>query len=144
MPRIKLTEKETYRFKHEHIVKISNLNQAGHVGNAQMADLIHDGRITLLKSLGLNELNLGDGKTGIIMGDLVINFKSEIFYDDKILIESDIAEIEENSIRFCHRISKNGKTAAVAETGFVAFDYSQRKIAKITEIFLQKLSQYNS
>ena len=142
MPRVKLVELEKYRFRHEHIVRISNLNQAGHVGNAQMADLVHDGRITLLKTLGLNELNIGDGKTGLIMGDLVINFKSEIFYDDRILIESDISEIEGKGLRFFHRISKNGKTAALAETGFATFNYAERKICDVPGIFIEKVNNF--
>lgn len=142
MPRVKLNELEHYRFRHEHIVKISNLNMAGHVGNAQMAELVHDGRITLLKTLGMNEMNIGDGKTGLIMGDLVINFKSELFYDDRVLIESEISEIEGKGLRFFHRISKEGKTAALAETGFAAFNYAERKICEIPDVFIEKLESY--
>ena len=109
MPRIKLNELERYRFRHEQVITIAYINPAGHVGNSQMADLVHDGRIHLLRTLGLSELNIGDGKTGLIMGDLVINFKAELFLGEKILIESDIAEIEGKSLRFFHRISKEGK-----------------------------------
>lgn len=142
MARIKLIELEQYRFKHELRISISHLNFARHVGNSQMADLLHDGRFQMLNSMGINEENLGDGKTGIIMGDLVINFKAELFIDDIILIESDAGEIAEKGLRFFHRISKNGVTAALAETGFAAFNYIDRKIDKVPEIFIQKLNEY--
>lgn len=142
MARIKLTELEHYKFRHEMRISISHLNLAGHVGNSQMADLVHDGRFQMLKSMGINEMNLGDGRTGIIMGDLVINFKAELFIDDIILIESDVGEIAEKGLRFFHRISKNGITAALAETGFAAFDYKERRVAQVPELFIHKLDEY--
>ena len=142
MGRIKLAERDNYRFKHELRISISHLNFGGHVGNSQMADLVHDGRFQMLKSMGISEGNLGDGRTGIIMGDLVLNFRAELFIDDAILIESDAGEITEKGIRFFHRISKNGVTAAVAETGFAAFDYIDRRVSLVPEIFIQKLSEF--
>lgn len=139
MPRIKLTELDRYRFKHEQVVTIANINQAGHVGNSQMADLVHDGRIMFLKSLGLNEMNVGDGRTGLIMGDLVINFKMELFYRDNIIIETDVSEIEGKGLRFFYRVSKDGKTAALAETGFATFSYAERKICEVPAVFIEKV-----
>lgn len=142
MPRVKLTELENYRFKTEQMITIAYLNPAGHVGNSQMADLVHDGRIHLLRTLGLSELNLGDGKTGLIMGDLVINFKTEIFLGEKVLIEADISEMENKGFRFFYRISKEGKTAALAETGYVTFSYAERKVCEVPSVFIEKLDSY--
>ncbi len=141
MARIKLIPLERYRFTHEQKVYISNINPAGHVGSSQMIDLIHDGRIAMLKSLGANELNLGDGKTGTILSDLVVTFKSELFLHDVITIESDISEIEEKGIRICYKIIKDGKTAVLAETGHVCFSYMDKSICKVPEIFINKLSE---
>jgi len=142
MPRVKLNELDKYRFKTEQMITIAYLNPAGHVGNSQMADLVHDGRIALLKELGLNELNIGDGKTGMIMGDLVINFKTEIFLGEKVVIEADISELESRGFRFFYRISKDGKTAALAETGYVTFSYEDRKVCEVPEVFIEKLNSY--
>ncbi|HOP64702.1 MAG TPA: thioesterase family protein [Spirochaetota bacterium] len=142
MPRVKLNELENYRFKTEQVITIAYLNPAGHVGNSQMADLVHDGRIALLKELGLNELNIGDGKTGMIMGDLVINFKTEIFLGEKVVIEADISEMENKGFRFFYRISKEGKTAALAETGYVTFSYEDRKVCEVPGVFIEKLNSY--
>lgn len=142
MARIKLSELDHYRFRHKLQISISHLNFGGHVGNSQMADLVHDGRFQMLKNMGINEGNLGDGRTGIIMGDLVINFKAELFIDDIILIESDAGDITEKGLRFFHRISKNGETAAIAETGFAAFDYIERRVGMVPEIFIKKVNEY--
>ena len=138
--RIKLAPLEKYRFSHEQKIYFSNINQAMHVGASQMADIIHDGRYRLLKSLGANELNLGDGKTGAVLGDLVINFKTEIFLDEIVTVEADIGEIEEKGFRIFYRISKNGKTAALAETGHICFNYSNKSICDVPEVLIEKLA----
>jgi acyl-CoA thioesterase FadM len=139
--RIKLTPLERYRFTHEQKVYISNINPAGHVGSSQMIDLLHDGRIAMLQSLEASELNLGDGKTGTILSDLAVNFKAELFLHDVITIESDIADIEEKGIRIYYRILKNGKIAALAETGHVCFSYFDKSICNVPDIFIKRLSE---
>lgn len=141
MARIKLVELDRYRFSHEQKIYIANLNAAGHVGAPQMIELIHDGRYQMLKNLVANELNLGDGKTGTILSDLAVNYKAELFLDDVVVIESDIADIQEKGFRFFHRIKKNGKTAVIAETGHVCFNYLDKSIGKVPEIFLSKLNE---
>lgn len=141
MGRVKLTPLEKYRFSHEQRIYISNINPAGHVGSSQMVDLIHDGRLQMLKRLAANEMNLGDGRTGLILSDLVVNYKAELFLDDVIITESDISEIEEKSFRIFYRILKNGKTAVLAETGHVCFSYSDRSTCSVPEIFISKLKE---
>jgi acyl-CoA thioesterase FadM len=143
MAGIKLKELGRYRFRHEQTVTIANINPGGHVGNSQMADLVHDGRIMLLKSMGLSEINIGDGRTGLIMTDLIINFKMELFYGDKIVIESDISDIQQKGLRFFHRILKNDKIAALAETGHVTFSYTDRKICEVPVDFIKKINSLN-
>ena len=137
--RIKLNPLKNYRFSHEQRIFFSNINQAMHVGASQMADIIHDGRYQMLKSLGGDELNLGDGKTGAILSDLVINFKAEIFLDEIITIETDIGEIEEKGFRIFYKISKNDKIAALAETGHVCFNFTEKTKGTVPEVFLKKL-----
>jgi acyl-CoA thioesterase FadM len=137
--RIKLEPLKNYRFSHEQKIYISNINQAMHVGSSQMVDIIHDGRYQMLKSLEANELNLGDGKTGAILSDLVVNYKAEIFLDEIVTVETDIGEIEEKGFRIFYRISKNGKTAALAETGHICFNYLEKSKCEVPEVLIKKL-----
>jgi acyl-CoA thioester hydrolase len=141
LPRVKVKELDKYRFSHEQEIYISNINPAGHVGASQMVDLIHDSRIKMLRSIGGSELNLGDGKTGTILGDLAVNYKMELFLNDVVSIESDVSEIEEKGIRISYRIVKNGKTAVLAETGHVCFVYQDKSIGKVPEIFISRLNE---
>jgi acyl-CoA thioesterase FadM len=95
-------------------------------------------RIELFRELACTELDLGDGRTGIIIGDLVVNFKSEGFEGDDLLIESQFEDFQDKSIRMSHRVirHKDGRLIALVETGLVAFDYKKRIKTKWPEQFI--------
>jgi len=141
MPRIKLNELENYRFSYDKLINIANINIAGHTGSVEMTDLIQEARYRIMKSIGINDLNLGDGITGSIMADMVINFKGEIFLDDSITVEMDFSEFEEKGFRIFYRVIKNGRVTALAETGFVTFSFSEKKTVKVPAVFIEKLKE---
>lgn len=140
MPRVRLAERDSYPFRYEFTIRVYDVNMSGHVGTTEMVALLHQARHQMLKSRGLHELNLGDDRTSIIMADMVINFKKEIFLDDRIIIESTIGEIGDKGFRFFHRIYKDGQLACLAESGAVAFDFKVRTIGKIPATFRDKFS----
>lgn len=140
MPRIKLKELEDYRFSYEKLINIANINIAGHTGSVEMTDLIQEARYRIMKGMGLSDLNLGDGATGGIMADIVINFKGEIFLDDLIHIEMDFAEFDEKGYRIFYRVLKNGRVTALAETGFVTFSFREKKTVEVPSVFINKLN----
>jgi acyl-CoA thioesterase FadM len=109
-----------------------------------LVSLLQESRVALFKDLGFKELDLGDGKTGIIIGDLLINFKAEGFLFDVLSIEDHIDDITDKSLRIFSRVvnTKNNTVLALAETGVVAFDYEERKISTIPKQFLQALERF--
>jgi acyl-CoA thioesterase FadM len=137
--RIKLEPLKNYRFSHEQKIYMSNINQAMHVGASQMVDIIHDGRFQMFKKLELNEFNLGDGKTGAIISDLAVNYKAEIFLDEIVTVETDIGEIEGKGFRIFYRVLKNGKTAALAETGHICFNFLNKSTCEVPEVLIKKV-----
>ncbi|MFW5769871.1 MAG: acyl-CoA thioesterase [Spirochaetota bacterium] len=141
MSRVRLAEQKIYPFKYECIIRVYDVNMSGHVGTTEMVALLHQARHQLLRNEGLHELNLGDGETSIIMADMVLNFKKEIFLDDNIIIESKIDEITEKGFRFFHRVMKDGHPACLAESGAVAFNFQKRVIGKIPSVFLEKFAR---
>jgi acyl-CoA thioesterase FadM len=89
-------------------------------------------------------MNLGDGQTGIIMADLVVNFLEEGFMLDRLDIDSHIGEMTQRSFRIFHRLTKGGKILALAETGIVTFNYAERKIAPVPQSFQQTLENLSA
>jgi acyl-CoA thioesterase FadM len=144
MPRVKLQRQPSYEFHYEVTLQVRDINYGGHLGNDALVGLLHEARINLLHSLGLSEMNLGDGQTGIIMADLVVNFLEEGFMLDRLDIDSHIGEMTQRSFRIFHRLTKGGKILALAETGIVTFNYAERKIAPVPQSFQQTLENLSA
>src|SRR4030042_2545708 len=116
MPKIKLKAQDKYEFEYKVTIQVRDINYGGHLGNDALVGLTHEARINMLRTLGCSELDLGDGKTGIIMGDLAVNYQGEGFMFDDLIIYSHIDEIGAHSFRIFHHITKGDKTIALAET----------------------------
>jgi acyl-CoA thioesterase FadM len=141
MPRIKLKEAEFYTFEFKRTISDNDLNYAGHLGNDRTLSIIQEARVAMLAELGVEELDLGDGKTGIIIGDLVINFLSEVFSGDVLVVEISTGDLKLNSMRLFYRIRRTGDTKPIAlvETGIIAFDYETRTPTDWPKDFLKKI-----
>lgn len=144
MPRVKLKEQPHYEFRYDLTVRVTDLNYAAHLANSAVVALVHEARIQFLDRLGLQETNLGDGKTGLIMGDLVVNFKQEGFLFDKLTVYSHIDEFSRKGFRVFHKITRNRQPVALVETGLVAFDYTTRETTPIPASFFQALEKYGA
>ncbi len=141
MARIKLIPLDHYQRVYETAVEVTDLNYGNHLGNDALVGIIHRARVHFLHWLGASENNLGDGKTGILLGDLIVNYKGESFLFDKLGVESSIDEVRSKGFRMFHRITAaQGKLIALAETGIIAFNYHERKVARIPESFVSKIS----
>ena len=127
---------ERFSFSTTLPVRITDLNYGGHVGNDSMLSIIHEIRAQFIQHLGYTEMNFGG--IGLIMSDVIIEFKQELFYGD--LIEAKIAVTEISRIGFdltyqLSTTSENGNTRIVAlsKSGMVCYDYSKKKIVSTPE-----------
>jgi acyl-CoA thioester hydrolase len=143
MPRIKLAEKQVYEFQSSVQVRPQDINFAGHVGNDTLISLVGAARAQLFHSFGLSELDLGDGQTGVIITDLVVNYKAEAFMFDELLVETHLDEFVEKGFRMFYRVRKGLRLIALVETGFVTFNYAAKKIAPVPESFLKRFADRN-
>jgi acyl-CoA thioester hydrolase len=124
-------------------IRITDINYGGHVGNDSILSLLHEARIRFLQSKGLSELDFG-GK-GLIMRDVVINFKNEIFYGDELIAEVSIANMSSAAFDVFYRLQSGSseKIVVIAKTGMVCYDYSAKKVSSIPAICQQALSETN-
>jgi acyl-CoA thioester hydrolase len=142
MPRIKLNELNDYAFNYTVTLGPRDINYGGHLGNDALVSLVGMARVNMLHSLSLSEGDLGDGKTGVIMSDLAVNYKSEAFMFDELMIDTHVGEISRSSFRLFHRLKKGQIVVALAETGLTTFNYVSRKVATIPEAFLKALAEH--
>lgn len=139
MPRIKIELPQKFIFKTELALRITDINYGGHLGNDSLLSIIHEARVRFLNHLGYSESNL-EGN-GIIMIDAAIQYKSEGFYGDSLIIEIDVNSFSGIGCDFVYRITNksNGKVIALAKTGIVFFNYEKRKTVSVPSKFVLKI-----
>lgn len=139
MPRVILTECERYDFAHSLIVRATDINYAGHLGNEALLGLIHEARSHLMKALGFDTVLSGPEQIGLIIADLAVNFRAEAYAHQELVIDSQIGEIGEKSFRLFHRVRREKQIIALVETGLVAYDYQSGKVVALPGQFVNKL-----
>ena len=122
-------------------IRITDLNYGGHVGNDTILSLIHDARLQFLQKAGYSELNM-EG-LGLIMSDVAIEFKQELFYGEVVTVEVAALEFSRVGFDLYYRLSKATASPknplALAKTGMVCYDYRNKKMAPIPAGVKEKL-----
>jgi len=141
MPRVKLEEQAMYEFTFPVTLHPRDINYGGHLGNDSLVTLVGSARAQMFHSMGFSEGDLGDGKTSIIMADLVVNYRAEGFLFDELRIDTHIGEMHSGAFRIFHRVTKDGTLIALAEGGVVAFDYTTHRIGHVPEVFIKAIEK---
>jgi acyl-CoA thioester hydrolase len=133
MARIKIELPEKFTFSTSIPVRITDLNYGGHVGNDTVLSIIHEARVQFLQSHGFKELDLAG--VGIIMSDVAIDFKSELFYGDTVEAYVAVGDLSGVTFDLYYKLQKSvdGQVipVAFAKTGMVCYDYQKKKIVAI-------------
>ena len=143
MARIKVELPEQFAFSTTIPVRITDLNYGKHVGNDTILSMIHEARVQYLRKLGYGELDLAG--VGVIMSDVGIEFKSELFYGDEVLVSVAAGDLSKISFDLYYKLEKRAddKTilVAAAKTGMVCYDYNKKKVTAIPTEVVDKLKQ---
>lgn len=142
MARIRIALPELFSFRCNIPVRITDINYGGHVGNDTVLSLIHEARMQFLNSLGYTEMNFAG--TGMIMADVAIEFKSELFYGDMVSASVTPGELSKIGFELLYKFEKQNnesiKLVAIAKTGMICYDYSIKKIVSLPEEALLKFA----
>lgn len=141
MPKTRLVLPDHFTFTVGIPVRITDLNYAGHVGNDSILSLIHEIRVQFLRHHGYSELDLAG--VGLIMTDVAIEFKSEIFYGDTIWASVAAAEFSRVGFELYYKLEKKAEekkqSVAFARTTMICYDYSAKKIVSVPKEVCTKL-----
>ena len=96
-----------------------------------------------LKEYDYDELNL-DG-AGLIMSDVAIEFKNELFYGDQLKVFVQAGNFSKVAFSIYYKLEKEStgeekKIIAMAKTGMVCYDYKKKKVTPIPASALAKLN----
>jgi YbgC/YbaW family acyl-CoA thioester hydrolase len=116
-------------------VRIADINYGNHVGNDAFVSIIHEARMQWLAQYGYTELKI-EG-IGLIMSDLVLEFKNESFYGDTVEIKLGVGEMSRVGFELYYRLfakrNEQNILLANARTGMICYDYDAKKVASIPD-----------
>lgn len=142
MARIKIDVPAHFKFTTSLPVRITDLNYGGHVGNDTILSLMHEARMQFLNQFGYSELEFAG--TGLIMSDVGIEYKNEVFYGDSILasvVAGDFSKVSfDLYYKFEKRSDEKNILLAIGKTGMICFNYALKKIAAVPEEAKAKLT----
>ena len=119
-----------YRIKNE------DINYGGHVGNERALLFFQFARMEFFKSIGLDEINIGDG-VGVIQKNAFVEYNKQLFLDDEISIIITDIEVSKLTFNITYEIYKDDVKVINGSTLLVCFDYSSQKIKKFQQILLK-------
>ena len=135
MARVVIDLPETFPFKTFILVRITDLNYGGHVGNDTVLAFLHEARVRYLHSLDYTEFDFGG--TGLIMSDAAVSFKREMFYGQVLLVSIAPGNLSRAGFDLVYKVESESpeKTElyATAKTGMVCFDYENKKVVAVPE-----------
>jgi acyl-CoA thioester hydrolase len=133
MARIKITLPQTFRFSIPIAIRITDLNYGGHVGNDAVLSLLHEARVQFLRHHGYEELKIAG--SGLIMADVAIQFRKELFYGDTVIASVAAADFSAVGFTIYYKmvIEKDGQAqiAVMAQTAMVCYDYDLKKVVNV-------------
>ena len=144
MQRIKIDLPEKFIYSTEISVRISDINYGGHLGNDSVLSILQEARIRFLSKYNFSEKNV-DG-FGIIMIDAAVQYKSQGFYGDVLIIELGVDSFSRVSCDFVYRVTnkETAKEIARAKTGIAFFDYQNNKLVSVPQKFNELIDKLTS
>lgn len=141
MTKVKIKLPEKFIFTTEIPLRISDINYGGHLGNDSVLSIFQEARIKFLKQFNYSEIDI-EG-TGIIMTDAAVQYKSQGYYGDILIVELTVDDIQKVGCDFYYRaINKlNSKIVAIGKTGIAFFDYKKNKLTSVPEKFIQLIDK---
>ncbi|MEN9523364.1 MAG: hypothetical protein RL065_1741 [Bacteroidota bacterium] len=136
MARIKLSFPEKIIFSTNIPILITHINYGNHLGNDSVLSLLHEARVRFFNWMNVSEVNFFN--TSVIMGDVAIQYKGEGFYGDTLKFEIAVEDVSVKSFDIFYKVTnQHGKEIAIAKTGMVCYNYTERKTENVPEEFVR-------
>lgn len=141
MARTRIDIPATFTFTCNIPIRITDVNYGGHVGNDSVLTIIHEARMQFLAKFGYTEMDI-DG-CGLIMADVAIEFKHELFYGDELTASVSAGNFSRIGLDMYYKLEKKSGDkiilAAVVKTGMICYDYKKKKIVSMPAAVKEKL-----
>ena len=143
MARIRIELPTSFPFTTSFPVRITDINYGGHGGNDSILGMIHEARMQFLAHHGYTEMEF-EG-VGMIMSDVAIEFKNELFYGETVLVSVAPSNFSRSGFELYYKLEKMHEGSklpvAFAKTGMVCFDYKTSRIVSLPTNARRKMEE---
>jgi acyl-CoA thioesterase FadM len=139
MARVQIELPGSWLFRARLVVRVTDVNYGGHLGNDRVLGLAHEARVRWLASCGLSEKDVGG--VGLIMADAALVFRGEAFLGDELEVAVGAIEVRRSSFDLVYLLTRpvDAVEIALVKTGMVCFDYTARKVSRLPQGLLRCL-----
>jgi acyl-CoA thioesterase FadM len=145
MPRLQLElPEESFCFSTTFRVRMSEINAGNHLGNDRLISLISDARTLFLCHYGMPPEDVGNSRHGTLITDLATIYKAPAYFNDQLLIEVGVTDLNTYGGDFIYRITRkhDARVIALAKNGFVFFDFVASKVVEVPTEFRERFSTH--
>ena len=134
-------------FKHKTDIQIrfKDIDQLGHVNNANHITYFETSRVNYFKDVFKNETNWKE--TGLILAHTEITYKNPIFLEDTISCYTKVSKIGNKSFDMENLIVKTSNSqdiiVAYGKSVLVCLNYLSKETIPIPTEWVQKIKQYD-
>ena len=130
-------------FVFNYTIKKEDLNYGNHVGNERALLFFQWTRESFLRQNNLSETNIGDG-SGFIQVEATVQYKKQLFLDQKIEVRITKIEIKGLKIIFEHEIYSGQDLAITGTATVLAYNYEEQKVKKVPITFKEIVEKYSA
>jgi acyl-CoA thioester hydrolase len=123
-------------------VRLRDLDTFGHVNNAVILTYIETGRIRYLVNLDIRSPHAGWNDIAFILAHISYDFRTPIFYGQRVKVGSRITEINRSSLRMEHRVEADGELAVEGYDILVHYDYPGSRSLHISPEMRAKIEAF--
>lgn len=125
-------------FEFNYKIQNEDINYGGHVGNERALLFFQMARMSFFESLGLSEMDLGEG-AGVIQKNGFVEYNKQLFLGDDITVKIVDMEFSKLSFDMKYEIyNQAGDKVINGSTLLVCFDYSTHKMKRVPLPFKEK------
>ena len=141
MERLNIELPDSFGFVTDLDVRIYDVNIGGHLGHDSVIRLMHEARARFFGSLGYTELSV-EG-FGILIVDLLVQYRAEAFHQDSIQIKMHIPAFSSRGCRLVYQLVREQDQSEIAraQTGLVFYDYEKRRTVSVPDAFRVKAAE---
>ena len=97
-------------------VRYAEIDAQGHVNNAVYLSYFEVGRVEWLRDAGLSYKELERRGFGFVVVEALVHYHAAAFFDDELVVRTDLAEAGRVSLRFGYEVLRGGERVASGHT----------------------------